>query len=200
MSLRSKAGSIASTATPLALRRELSLMKQVSTVPSPPSAPPPPPPSPPLNHHNRQGHSPPFSCFPNSHIPQHPHHDCFLHPTSPRRCCIIRRTDHHPPAIAQRMADSLGVRLSTQRMNEKSLVENFEDAVFASEHCNPDLNSVGKFVLSNLPREEGFKVVLSGQCGSFCQLFSTHKMQAKDLTSILGDIRPSFPTFFANQI
>lgn len=48
-------------------------------------------------------------------------------------------------------------------MNEKSMVENFEDAVFASEHCNPDLNSVGKFVLSNLPHEEGFKVVLSGQ-------------------------------------
>ena len=54
-------------------------------------------------------------------------------------------------------------------MNEQSMVENFEDAVFASEHCNPDLNSVGKFVLSNLPREEGFKVVLSGQCNSSCR-------------------------------
>lgn len=165
MLLRSKAGSIASTATPLGLRRELSLMKQVSTAPSPP----PPPPSSPLNHHNRHGHPPPSSTFPTSHTPQHPYHDCFLHPTSPPRCWITRRTDHHPPAIAQRMADSLGVRLSTQRMNEKSMVENFEDAVFASEHCNPDLNSVGKFVLSSLPREEGFKVVLSGQCGSFCQ-------------------------------
>lgn len=64
-------------------------------------------------------------------------------------------------------------------MNEKSLVENFEDAVFASEHCNPDLNSVGKYVLSNLPREEGFKVVLSGQCGSLCQLSQLTKCRRR---------------------
>lgn len=31
------------------------------------------------------------------------------------------------------------------------------------EHHNPDLNYVGKFALSELPRELGFKVVLTGE-------------------------------------
>ena len=39
----------------------------------------------------------------------------------------------------------------------------FEEATYHSEHHNPDLNYVAKFALSELPRERGFKVVLSGE-------------------------------------
>lgn len=47
-------------------------------------------------------------------------------------------------------------------MDEKALAEKFEDAVYHSEHHNPDLNSVAKYALSELPQANGFKVVLSG--------------------------------------
>lgn len=33
----------------------------------------------------------------------------------------------------------------------------------SGEHHNPDLNYIGKFALSELPRELGFKVVLTGE-------------------------------------
>lgn len=68
----------------------------------------------------------------------------------------------HVLAIAQRTADFLGLPLVQKRMDEEALAENFEDAVYHSEHHNPDLNSVAKYALSELPRANGFKVVLSG--------------------------------------
>ena len=43
------------------------------------------------------------------------------------------------------------------------LAANFADAACHSEQHNPDLNSVGKFCLSMLPREEGINVVLTGE-------------------------------------
>lgn len=48
-------------------------------------------------------------------------------------------------------------------MDEQQLADRFEDAAYHCEHHNPDLNSVGKFALSELPRKEGFKVVLTGE-------------------------------------
>ena len=48
-------------------------------------------------------------------------------------------------------------------MSEVELAIRFEDATWHCEHHNPDLNSVGKFALSELPRELGFKVVLTGE-------------------------------------
>lgn len=65
-------------------------------------------------------------------------------------------------AIAERTANFLGLPLIQKRMDERALAENFEDAVYHSEHHNPDLNSVAKYALSALPQENGFKVVLSG--------------------------------------
>ena len=50
-----------------------------------------------------------------------------------------------------------------RRMDEKSLADNFADATYHSEHHNPDLNYIGKFSLSGLVRDYGFKVVLSGE-------------------------------------
>ncbi|KAI9657445.1 MAG: hypothetical protein M1821_003127 [Bathelium mastoideum] len=65
--------------------------------------------------------------------------------------------------IAQRTADMLGLELITDRMDETKFAENFVDATYISEHHNPDLNYIGKFVLSELAHDHGFKVVLSGE-------------------------------------
>ena len=48
-------------------------------------------------------------------------------------------------------------------MNEEELTKRFEDAVWHCEQHNPDLNFVGKFALSEVPREQGWKVVLTGE-------------------------------------
>ena len=66
-------------------------------------------------------------------------------------------------AIAQRTAEHLGAEFIAQRLNEKDLAENFEATTVNCEHHNPDLNSVGKFLLSKLVADHGIKVVLSGR-------------------------------------
>lgn len=71
---------------------------------------------------------------------------------------VITRLD-----IATRTADFLGVKQYKQIMTEEALAERFEDATWHCEHHNPDLNFVGKFALSELPRELDFKVVLTGE-------------------------------------
>lgn len=48
-------------------------------------------------------------------------------------------------------------------MDEQGFASRFEDATWHCEHHNPDLNYVGKFALSEVPRELGFKVVLTGE-------------------------------------
>ena len=65
--------------------------------------------------------------------------------------------------IAERTAEFLGVKLHKQHVGEEEIASLFEDATWHSEHHNPDLNYIGKFALSKLPRELGFKVVLTGE-------------------------------------
>lgn len=66
-------------------------------------------------------------------------------------------------AIANRTADHLGVKYYKKHMNEAELAARFEDATWHCEHHNPDLNYVGKYALSEVPHELGFKVVLTGE-------------------------------------
>ena len=73
------------------------------------------------------------------------------------------------PAIANRTADFLGVKYYKKHMNEVELAKRFEEATWHCEHHYPDLNYIGKFALSELPREHGFKVVLTGNSSSFMQ-------------------------------
>ncbi|KAL2182940.1 hypothetical protein L209DRAFT_760269 [Thermothelomyces heterothallicus CBS 203.75] len=84
-----------------------------------------------------------------------------------RICCfsIEFPTDSNfdESAIAERTANWLGVQILKKRMDEATLAENFADSAYHCEHHNMDLNSVGKFGLSTLPREHGFKVVLTGE-------------------------------------
>ncbi|KAK4610873.1 Amidase chry2 [Fulvia fulva] len=65
--------------------------------------------------------------------------------------------------IANRTADFLGVKVYKQVMDEEAFASRFEVATWHCEHHNPDLNFIGKFALSELPREHGFKVVLTGE-------------------------------------
>lgn len=66
-------------------------------------------------------------------------------------------------SIADRTAKWLGVKYIKKLMNEEELAKRFEDATWHCEHHNPDLNFVGKYALSEVPRENGFKVVLTGE-------------------------------------
>ncbi|KAG9975486.1 asparagine synthase, partial [Aureobasidium melanogenum] len=66
-------------------------------------------------------------------------------------------------AIANRTAEWLGVRYIKKHMNEEELAKRFEDATWHCEHHNPDFNFVGKYALSEVPQEVGFKVVLTGE-------------------------------------
>jgi asparagine synthase (glutamine-hydrolysing) len=48
-------------------------------------------------------------------------------------------------------------------MDEAALAAAFEEATYHIEHHSHDLNYIGKYVLSSLPRENGYKVVLTGE-------------------------------------
>lgn len=65
--------------------------------------------------------------------------------------------------IAERTAEFLGVKILKKHMDEEALADHFEDAVYHIEHHNNDLNFVGKYALSELPRQHGYKVVLTGE-------------------------------------
>jgi len=66
-------------------------------------------------------------------------------------------------SIANRTAEWLGVKYLKKLMNEDELAKRFEDAVWHCEQHNPDLNFVGKYALSEVPQEAGYKVVLTGE-------------------------------------
>ncbi|GAM83485.1 hypothetical protein ANO11243_014730 [Dothideomycetidae sp. 11243] len=66
-------------------------------------------------------------------------------------------------AIANRTAEWLGVKYMKKHMNEAEIARRFEDATWHVEHHNPDFNFVGKYALSEVPRDAGFKVVITGE-------------------------------------
>jgi asparagine synthase (glutamine-hydrolysing) len=55
------------------------------------------------------------------------------------------------------------VQILKTRVDEEALAAGFADSAYHCEHHNFDLNSVGKYILSELPHENGFKVVLTGE-------------------------------------
>jgi asparagine synthase (glutamine-hydrolysing) len=66
-------------------------------------------------------------------------------------------------AIAERTAAWLGLETIKKTITEDTLAQSFTNAVFHCEHHHFDLNFVAKFALSTLPRENGVKVVLTGE-------------------------------------
>ena len=65
--------------------------------------------------------------------------------------------------IAKRTAAFLDVELFTTHMDETQMARNFEESIWHNEQTSWDLNTVGKYVLSELPRQHGFKVILTGE-------------------------------------
>lgn len=53
--------------------------------------------------------------------------------------------------------------MHTIDMTEADFARDFEDTVWHNEQVTCDLNTVGKWALSKLPRDLGFKVILSGE-------------------------------------
>ena len=64
---------------------------------------------------------------------------------------------------AKRTAEYLGVKIFKKHMDEQALTDRFEEATWLDEQPNPDLNYIGLFALSELVREQGFRVILNGQ-------------------------------------
>ena len=64
---------------------------------------------------------------------------------------------------ANRTAEYLGVKFYKKQMDEQALADRFEEATWLDEQPNPDLNYIGLFALSELVREQGFRVILNGQ-------------------------------------
>lgn len=79
-------------------------------------------------------------------------------------CVAFDRTSGFDESdIAQRTADFLGIPMMRCEMDEERLAANFDDTTWHNEHHSPDLNTVGKFCLSQTAREHGYKVVITGE-------------------------------------
>ena len=74
-----------------------------------------------------------------------------------------RRSDHECKEIADRTAESLGVKFHKIVVNEEDLAADFEEAAWASEQHYFDLGFVAKHTLSRFTRDVGLKVVLNGK-------------------------------------
>ncbi|KAK1637303.1 asparagine synthetase [Colletotrichum phormii] len=65
--------------------------------------------------------------------------------------------------IAKRTAEWLDLNIVKKVMDDEELAKHFADSVYHTEHHHFDMNSVGKYALSNLPRQQGIPVVLTGE-------------------------------------
>lgn len=89
----------------------------------------------------------------------------------------------------------------TTRMDDTLFAEGFVEAAYHSEHHMPDLNHVGKYVLSDLAHRSGYKTILTGEgsdehFGGYT-LFYPDFMREPDLQH---PSPPSLPTEMRQQI
>lgn len=87
-------------------------------------------------------------------------------PPSERMNCFSVKfigEEHDEEPIARRTAEWLGVKMHHCEMTEENFAGNIEDAVWHNESAVTDLGTVGKFMLSRLTRDEGIKVVITGE-------------------------------------
>jgi asparagine synthase (glutamine-hydrolysing) len=83
--------------------------------------------------------------------------------------------------IAARTAAWLDVKHHKLRMNEAELAADLEEATYHAEHHNQNLNFVGKFALSRVPRAHGYKVVMTGEGAD--EQFAGYPMFVPDFVS-----------------
>ncbi|CEP13814.1 hypothetical protein [Parasitella parasitica] len=65
--------------------------------------------------------------------------------------------------IAKRTAEFCNADLQILKLTENDLLDHFEDSVWHVEQHHFNLNSVGKYLLSKMVRDQGYKVVLTGE-------------------------------------
>ncbi|KAK1509603.1 asparagine synthetase [Colletotrichum tamarilloi] len=65
--------------------------------------------------------------------------------------------------IAERTEEWLDLNTVKKVMDEEELAKHFADSVYHTEHHHFDMNSVGKYALTELPRQQGIPVVLTGE-------------------------------------
>ncbi|KAL7319639.1 hypothetical protein PS15m_002756 [Mucor circinelloides] len=73
------------------------------------------------------------------------------------------RLNENRAVVAKTTADLCDADLEILQITEQELLDNFEESIWHTEQPHLDLKHVGKFVLSKLVRDQGFKVVLTGQ-------------------------------------
>ncbi|KAI8637050.1 asparagine synthase [Parasitella parasitica] len=66
-------------------------------------------------------------------------------------------------SIAKRTAEFCNTDFQVLELTENDLLEHFEDSVWHVEQHHFNLNSVGKYLLSKMVRDQGYKVVLTGE-------------------------------------
>jgi asparagine synthase (glutamine-hydrolysing) len=66
-------------------------------------------------------------------------------------------------ALAVEMADRVGARCHSIRVDEQMLADHFSDALWHCETPVVNLNGVAKYLLSGLVRANGYKVILTGE-------------------------------------
>ncbi|KAL0489540.1 asparagine synthase [Acrasis kona] len=83
-----------------------------------------------------------------------------------RICCFsiaFDDSEFDESAISNRTAEWLDVKFVKKLMNEEELAKNFKEATYHIEHHNMDLNFIGKYALSQVTYEHGYRVVLTGE-------------------------------------
>ena len=65
--------------------------------------------------------------------------------------------------VAREMAEHANANFHPLAINQTQLADNFADAVWHSETLTSNPHGVAKFLLSDLVRKSGFKVVLTGE-------------------------------------
>lgn len=76
---------------------------------------------------------------------------------------FIDDDDFNEGNIAKRTAEFCGADFQVLEVTEDDLLDNFEESVWHVEQYHVNLNSAGKFMLSKMVRDNGYKVVLSGE-------------------------------------
>ncbi|OAD06217.1 hypothetical protein MUCCIDRAFT_106785 [Mucor lusitanicus CBS 277.49] len=76
---------------------------------------------------------------------------------------FIDDDDFNEGNIAKRTAAFCDANFQVLQVTEGDLLDNFESSVWHVEQFHFNLNSVGKFMLSKMVRDQGYKVVLTGE-------------------------------------
>ncbi len=87
------------------------------------------------------------------------------HRSDPIRAFTLRfdHEDYDEGAIAREMAGKAGADWEPVPITQKSLADNFSDAIYHGESPCVNAHFVGKYLLSRAVRDAGFKVVLTGE-------------------------------------